>query len=120
MLVFTKTGIMLLYGFSGAYASLMPGRIITINCQRPSFLCVFLGYALSQKGYKCLLIELNWLYVSRHVVFDELTFPLQTSELNSDSYTTLNTWLEHSDMVRVLFGYKTFFWVCHTEPRIKR
>jgi Reverse transcriptase (RNA-dependent DNA polymerase)/gag-polypeptide of LTR copia-type/GAG-pre-integrase domain len=38
--------------------------------------CVFLGYS-SQKGYKCLHIDSNKLFVSRHVVFDETQFPFK-------------------------------------------
>jgi len=35
------------------------------------FLCVFLGYGLGQKGYRCLNLVCENLYVSRHVVFLE-------------------------------------------------
>ncbi|KAJ4767139.1 hypothetical protein LUZ62_077514 [Rhynchospora pubera] len=45
--------------------------------------CVFMGYALAQKGYKCLHIPSNRVYISRHVQFDESTFPFadQQSDL---------------------------------------
>jgi hypothetical protein len=36
--------------------------------------CVFMGYALSQKGYKCLHLPSNRMYVSRHVQFEETSF----------------------------------------------
>ncbi|KAJ1700906.1 hypothetical protein LUZ63_000685 [Rhynchospora breviuscula] len=39
--------------------------------------CVFIGYAKSQKGYRCLDLSTNKVYVSRHVQFDETTFPFQ-------------------------------------------
>jgi Reverse transcriptase (RNA-dependent DNA polymerase)/gag-polypeptide of LTR copia-type/Integrase core domain/GAG-pre-integrase domain len=45
--------------------------------------CVFLGYALSQKGYKCLHLPTNKLYISRNVQFDETSFPFQTFNTTS-------------------------------------
>jgi histone deacetylase 1/2 len=45
--------------------------------------CVFLGYSSLHKGYKCLHIPTNKLYISRDVVFDENLFPF--SELPSSS-----------------------------------
>ncbi|KAJ4753743.1 hypothetical protein LUZ62_088148 [Rhynchospora pubera] len=41
--------------------------------------CVFIGYSTTQKGYRCLHIPTNKIYVSRHVQFDELSFPFKTS-----------------------------------------
>jgi hypothetical protein len=37
--------------------------------------CVFLGYSMIHKGYYCLNIKTNRLYISRHVIFDENSFP---------------------------------------------
>ena len=37
--------------------------------------CVFLGYSSMHKGYKCLHIPSNRVYISRDVVFDESLFP---------------------------------------------
>ena len=41
--------------------------------------CVFLSYSLLHKGYKCLHLPSNRLYISRDVVFDETTLPFQKS-----------------------------------------
>jgi histone deacetylase 1/2 len=45
--------------------------------------CVFMGYSYLHKGYKCLHIPTNRLYISRDVVFDESVFPF--SQTSSDS-----------------------------------
>ena len=37
--------------------------------------CVFLGYSSLHKGYKCLHVPTNRVYISRDVVFDENVFP---------------------------------------------
>ena len=47
--------------------------------------CVFIGYSPSHKGYKCVHAS-GKIYIARHVVFDEFTFP----------YTTDSVFLKHS------------------------
>lgn len=54
--------------------------------------CIFIGYSPSQKGYKCLHSS-GQVYVARHVIFDESTFPYATesvfhSHTNSDSHSS--------------------------------
>ena len=48
--------------------------------------CVFLGYSAFHKGYKCLHVPSNRVYISRDVIFDENVFPFA----NLPSTTTPN------------------------------
>ncbi|KAJ4793674.1 hypothetical protein LUZ62_044920 [Rhynchospora pubera] len=53
--------------------------------------CVFVGYSTIQKGYRCLHIPSNKIYVSRHVQFDETAFPFKHQTMSpttpiSDQY----------------------------------
>jgi hypothetical protein len=41
--------------------------------------CVFLGYSSTHKGYKCLHVPSNRVYISHDVVFDEGQFPFVTT-----------------------------------------
>ncbi len=61
--------------------------------------CVFLGYASNSKGYLCLDPNTSRLYVSRHVIFDETTFPFRhiktPSSPNATKTSSPNLWLSH-------------------------
>jgi histone deacetylase 1/2 len=53
--------------------------------------CVFLGYSSLHKGYKCLHVPTNRVYISRDVVFDEGVFPfsqLPTPHVESLSHSS--------------------------------
>ena len=45
--------------------------------------CAFLGYSLTQSAYICYDMSSQKIYVSRHVVFVESTFPFKSSSLTS-------------------------------------
>ena len=59
--------------------------------------CIFLGYATNAKGYLCLDPKSNRLYTSRHVIFDENTFPFShiSSISTSSSSSHHNSWLSN-------------------------
>ena len=40
--------------------------------------CIFLGYNSNKKGYRCLDHTTNLVYISRHVIFYETSFPAAT------------------------------------------
>lgn len=40
--------------------------------------CIFIGYGIQHKGYRCLDLSTGKVYISRHVTFDENTFPLKS------------------------------------------
>jgi histone deacetylase 1/2 len=49
--------------------------------------CVFLGYSSLHKGYKCLHVPTNRMYISRDVIFDENVFPFSNMPLHSTQST---------------------------------
>jgi hypothetical protein len=51
--------------------------------------CVFMGYAISQKGHRCLHLATNKMYISRHVQFDEFSFPFQQNHSSTLSFGSL-------------------------------
>lgn len=53
--------------------------------------CLFLGYPINHRGYRCLDLKTNRIIMSRHVVFDETTFPgAQKHATDLSSYTFLD------------------------------
>ncbi|KAJ3691742.1 hypothetical protein LUZ61_020906 [Rhynchospora tenuis] len=54
--------------------------------EQRSLPCVFIGYAKSQKGYRCLHLPTNRIYISRNVLFDEHTFPFKQQQLPSTNF----------------------------------
>lgn len=47
--------------------------------------CTFVGYSSSHKGYLCMDKETGRVYISRHVIFNEKSFPFASSSSNSNS-----------------------------------
>ncbi|KAJ4807334.1 Gag/pol [Rhynchospora pubera] len=53
--------------------------------QPRSLVCVFIGYAMSHKGYMCLHIPSGRIFVSRHVIFNEQVFPFHSESISTPS-----------------------------------
>jgi hypothetical protein len=51
--------------------------------------CVFFGHSSEHKGYMCLDLSTNHLLVSRHVIFDESSFPFASSGTPPDDLDSL-------------------------------
>jgi hypothetical protein len=59
--------------------------------------CVFLGYPSNHKGYRCLDLTTNRIIISRHVVFDESSFPFSTlTHVSADDLSFLDEILFHT------------------------
>lgn len=43
----------------------------------------FLGYSTTHKGYKCFHIPTDYIYIFRHVIFNEEKFPFQKNSLTT-------------------------------------
>ena len=73
------------------YPILPPNTIHKL--QNRSIPCVFLGYPHQRRGYKCLDLSTNKIIFSRHVDFDESTFPFSSISKPPRllSYDFLNT-----------------------------
>ena len=55
----------------------------THKLQPRSARCVFIGYSPHHRGYQCLHLASNRLFVARHVLFDENSFPFSETSLSS-------------------------------------
>lgn len=64
------------------------GPYVTNKLMSRSLECVFLGYSLQHKGYRCLDPISGRVYISRHVVFNEKLFPFIDSQ-DSGSHAPL-------------------------------
>ena len=51
--------------------------------------CIFIGYSLNQRGYRCLDPISKRIYVSRHVVFDEGFFPARDTRTAAQQPSTV-------------------------------
>ena len=67
-----------------------------------STLCVFLGYSAHHKGYRCLDMSSNQIIISRHVIFDETSFPF--AERDDPSTPATLEFLDSSDTVPAPIG----------------
>ena len=63
------------------YVFLIFDRIALISCKYDQ-LSVFLGNSSQHKGFLCLDVSTSRIYVSRHVVFKELDFPLKKTSVH--------------------------------------
>lgn len=70
--------------------------------QPHSIQCVFLGYSLRHKGYRCLNSITNRIYISRDVVFEENIFPFSFVSLTTPQ-TSIPTSTSHSPQLSILF-----------------
>lgn len=51
--------------------------------------CVFLGYPTQHKGFRCLDLTTRKIIISRHVVFDENTFPYTSPSSSTTSFSPI-------------------------------
>jgi histone deacetylase 1/2 len=80
----TTTPFELLFGVPPDYGDLCVFRCLCYPTSRRQLhthsrhaACVFMGYPSDHRGYRCFDIDSRRVYTSRHLVFDEHTFPFQ-------------------------------------------
>lgn len=77
--------------------------------ERKTYPCIFLGYSIAHKGYRCLHPSTNRVYILRHVVFDETEFPFVALDkeqrlpamLQLSEYSSSDEWLNIKSNVDV-------------------
>ena len=57
--------------------------------------CVFIGYPINHRVYRCLDIQTRRIIISRHVIFDETSFPFQSLENQTSSSSSSTTTSSH-------------------------
>ena len=107
-----KSPFELLYGSSPNYENFHPFSCRVYPCLRDympnklsprSIPCIFLGYNPSYKGFRCLDLTTNRLYITRHAQFDETHFlSLDSSQAQPLSSLHISNFLEpclfHTDL----------------------
>lgn len=74
------------FGFLGACVFHIKNLTIITSYKTNLFdPCVFIGYAHLQKGYKCLHVPSKRVYIYRHVIFDETSFPFRDGTVSLDT-----------------------------------
>jgi hypothetical protein len=65
--------------------------------------CIFLGYSANHKGYRCLDLQSNRVLISRHVVFDETSFPFSLQPTPPGA-ADFEFFFDHTDLVPAPIG----------------
>ena len=69
-----------------------------------SSLCVFLGYSSEHKGYRCLELQSNRIIISRHVIFDESSFPFSDMSTTPMAPSALDFLIDEHDLTTSVPG----------------
>lgn len=78
--------------------------------------CLFLGYPTSHRGYRCMDLKTNRIFLSRHVVFDESTFPQAQNSLAIPLLTTF--WIARTNLP--LFSDQFFLTLLQIVQRLRQ
>lgn len=76
------------YSLFKVFGSLRYPLLRPYDQHKPSFCskpCIFLGYSLNQRGYRCFELQSQKVYISRHVMFDEMKFPAKDMPVSTSS-----------------------------------